>query len=681
MNREILIDMLGDEYQILEAADGEQALQIIQKESMDIDLVLLDIVMPKMDGFEVLTAMNRQGWINDIPVMIISSETQHDIMERAYELGAVDFISRPFDQFIVHKRTTNTILLYAKQRKLAGMVAEQIYEKEKQSGLMIDILSHIVEFRNGESGLHVRHVRVLTDLFLHSLQRETKQYPLTEEQMSIITTASALHDIGKIAIPDEIINKPGRLTEAEFDVMKTHSSIGAEMLGSLPIHQQEPLLRSAYQIARWHHERWDGRGYPDGLKGDDIPISAQIVALADVYDALTSERVYKPAYSHKQAVEMILDGQCGAFNPMLMKCLRDVADDLPRMLREAADNGDARGLKILAEEMQRSEALTSANHTLQLLERERMKARFFADMSREVQFEYTASPSMLMLSSFGALSLGLSESIMNPQQDERVVKIIGEENLRKFSDALHATSPEEPVINFECKLSIDGEKRWNRISCRVLWSDETPPRYLGVIGKAVDIHDEHSRMNNLEWQSSHDKLTGLFNHATARQHIESRIALRPYSKFAMLMFDMVGFKEVNDTQGRRFGDKMLAFEANRLHMSVRSGDIVARVGGDEFMIFLEYKETDTPAIQRIFRCLNCEYENLPIRISMGVARTSEVGTDYEALFRAAGQALYSAKSLGGHQISYYHEGMKDMLSAVSVIEGSKPQTSEKEQQE
>lgn len=360
MNRAILIDMLGDEYAILEAEDGEQAVELLRQWGSAIDLLLLDIVMPKMDGFEVLSVMNREGWIQDIPVMIISSETLPDIVERAYELGAVDFIFRPFDQAIVHRRTTNTILLYAKQRKLTNMVAEQIYEKEKQSGLMIDILSHIVEFRNGESGLHVRHVHVLTDLMLHRLQHTTDKYPLTEEQMNIIATASALHDIGKIAIPGEIINKPGRLTDEEYAVMKTHSAIGSDMLNSLDEYQDEPLVRTGYEIARWHHERWDGRGYPDGLKGDEIPIGAQIVALADVYDALTSERVYKKAFSHEAAIQMILDGQCGAFNPLLMDCLRDLAGDLPELLRQAEANKGARDIKTIASEVQRSEKLAEA---------------------------------------------------------------------------------------------------------------------------------------------------------------------------------------------------------------------------------------------------------------------------------------------------------------------------------
>ena len=267
--------------------------------------------------------MNKYRWIEDIPVIMISAERGSSHIERAFELGITDFISRPFDTLIVHRRVVNTILLYAKQKRLAAMVAEQIYENEHRSSLMIDILSHIVEFRNGESGLHVRHVHTLTEIMLKTLIQRTDKYHLTQTDISVISTASALHDIGKIAIPEEILNKPGRFTDEEFAIMKTHSMVGAEMLKDLLIYQDEPLVKAAYEICRWHHERWDGRGYPDGLKGDEIPISAQMVALADVYDALTSERVYKPAFSHEQAVEMILGGQCGA-------CLlytSDAADD------------------------------------------------------------------------------------------------------------------------------------------------------------------------------------------------------------------------------------------------------------------------------------------------------------------------------------------------------------------
>ena len=307
MNRSILADMLDDEYDIIEAENGKQAVSILQQHREEFSLVLLDIVMPQLDGFGVLNIMNENGWIEEVPVIMISAESSSTHVERAYQLGVTDFIGRPFDALIVHHRVVNTLFLYNKQRKLANLVAEQIYEKEKRSNLMIDVLSHIVEFRNGESGQHVRNVHILTELLLEQLVKKTDRYQLSWEDISLISTASALHDIGKIAIDEKILNKPGRLTPEEFAVMKTHSIIGAQMLEELPVYKEEQLVKVAYEICRWHHERYDGRGYPDGLRGDEIPISAQVVALADVYDALTSERVYKKAVPHEQAIQMIVN--------------------------------------------------------------------------------------------------------------------------------------------------------------------------------------------------------------------------------------------------------------------------------------------------------------------------------------------------------------------------------------
>ena len=293
MNRSILVDMLGEEYDTIEVENGLMAVSELQKRAGEISLMMLDIVMPLMDGLEVLEVMNRRRWIETVPVIMISAETNSDKISQALEMGVTDFISRPFDAKIVHRRVLNTLLSSAKQAELENLVAEQIYEKEQNSLLMIDILSHIVEFRNGESGLHVVHVRRLTEVLLKQLASKRPDYELSVGKIALISEASALHDIGKIAIDEKILNKPGRLTNEEFQIMKQHSSIGAQMLDGLGVHQGEPLVRIAYQICRWHHERWDGRGYPDGLKGDDIPIAAQVVAMADVYDALTSERVYK----------------------------------------------------------------------------------------------------------------------------------------------------------------------------------------------------------------------------------------------------------------------------------------------------------------------------------------------------------------------------------------------------
>ena len=332
MNREILKEILGKEYQILEACDGEEALKMLEQYGTEISLVLLDIIMPKMDGFEVLAYMNRDKWIEDIPVIMISSEGSESYIRRAYELGASDYISRPFDTKVVYQRVINMIKLYAKQRRLIHLVTDQIYEKEKNNRMMTGILSQIVEFRNGESGLHVLHINILTQLLLEKLMRKSENYDLSWSQQHMIATASALHDIGKIGIDEKILNKPGKLTKEEFEAMKQHTIIGARMLDSLEMYHDEEMMKYAYEICRWHHERYDGKGYPDGLKGEEIPISAQVVSLADVYDALVSDRVYKKAYSHEKAMEMILNGECGMFNPLLLECLVEIQDKVRKEL-------------------------------------------------------------------------------------------------------------------------------------------------------------------------------------------------------------------------------------------------------------------------------------------------------------------------------------------------------------
>ena len=334
MNRMILKEILGGDYSILEAENGQECLEKMQAEAGNIALVLLDINMPVMDGFEVLKAMNANHTIEDTPVIMISSEDSDAAIRRSYELGASDYVNRPFDARIVYRRVTNTIKLYAKQRQLVQMVSDQIRARENNTDTLVGVLSHIVEFRNGESGSHVRHIRIITEMLLHRLLEISSNYSITAEQQDLIPLASALHDIGKIGIDEKILNKPGKLTPEEFKVIQTHSMLGAKMLHDLDGFAEQPLLQTAYEIARWHHERWDGRGYPDGLKGDEIPISAQLVSLADVYDALTSERCYKKAFSHEKAVQMILNGECGAFNPLLLQCLTDIQADLKEELQQ-----------------------------------------------------------------------------------------------------------------------------------------------------------------------------------------------------------------------------------------------------------------------------------------------------------------------------------------------------------
>lgn len=343
MNRAILNEMLKDEYCILEAANGRTALDMVDRYGDELSLVLLDIVMPGISGFEVLADLSRRSGIDNLPFIMISSEDSDDMVLRAYELrayelGASDYINRPFDSRVVRRRVSNTIRLYAKQRRLTSLLSQQYNERVKNSRMLIDIMAGVMELRNGESGRHVTNIEKLTELLLGCLVQRSGTIFLDNEERSTIALASALHDIGKMSIDDAILNKPGRLTPEEFEIMKTHTTIGADMLRELGSHHAgNALMEYAYQIARWHHERWDGKGYPDGLKGDEIPIAAQVVSVADVYDALTSVRVYKDAIPHKEAIQMILDGKCGTFNPLLLDCLLEVQDRIAETLARPAD--------------------------------------------------------------------------------------------------------------------------------------------------------------------------------------------------------------------------------------------------------------------------------------------------------------------------------------------------------
>lgn len=499
MNRELLAAILEEEYDIIQVNDGVQAVDCLQRHAEEISLLLLDIVMPHMDGFEVLSYMNKEHWIDSIPVVIISSENSPIYIKRGYDLGATDFIGKPFDANMVLRRSANAILLGAKQRRMTSIVSNQIYEREKSSKLMINILSHIVEFRNGESGLHVLHIQTITEMLLRQLvQKENNRYALSKEQIRMITTASALHDIGKISIPDEILNKPGRLTAEEFAVIKGHSMAGANMLSELPLDQkEEPLVKTAYEICRWHHERYDGGGYPDGLKGEEIPVSAQVVALADVYDALTSERCYKDAYSHEKAIEMILAGQCGAFNPLMLECLLDISSSLKKKMGyKSKERYEQTDLSDIASRFHDFE-MDSSEKIVQQLEFERMRYNFLAEGSRNIVFTYTISPPLLTFNQAGCKRSGITEPSFSPLQSGVLKDLVEEQSLKRLIRKITQATRETPDVTSNLFLTDGKNPCHYRCKCRVIWTDGAEKGYTGVVGKLTDITDDYMVMENV----------------------------------------------------------------------------------------------------------------------------------------------------------------------------------------
>lgn len=676
LNRAILADMLKDDYEILEARDGVEAVATVQQHDNEIALMLLDIVMPKMDGFEVLKVMNKGGWIDHIPVIMISAEASSQYISKAYDMGVTDYIVRPFDSKVVHHKANNTIMLHAKQKMLQGMVTEQIYQREKQSGQMVEILSNIVEFRNGESGLHVLHVRMITEMILKKLAEKTDKYNLDKEKISMISTASMFHDIGKIAIDEKILNKPGRFTAEEFEIMKTHAAIGADMLKKAAWREGGGLLELGYDICRWHHERYDGRGYPDGLAGEEIPIWAQAVAMADVYEALTSKRVYKPAYMHEKSLLMIVDGECGAFNPLLIECLKELAPALKTGLklnavREAREYDMQNGTGRL---MDKGEAIAS-DRTLKLLEKERIKYQFFASMSQEIQFEYDRAADMVILPAWSAKHFGIDELIMCPMKNKKLKQILSAETLEDIKKKILAATPKDTIIKGSYCIRVGDRDNWHKLTMRVMWEDEEALSenavFTGVIGKFANVDNDYRRMDNLKQMASHDMLTGLYNHMSGRALIEEKISSGGKKKFGMILFDLDYFKHANDYYGHLFGDEVLQHVAERLRDNLRQEDIIIRVGGDEFLVFMEYTGDFEAQVSRVFRAVTGQYGSFYISVSMGASTLPEHGTDYEKLFYAADQALYTSKRGGRNQYKFYDDSMKGTLSVLSPIDGDR----------
>ena len=380
---------------------------------------------------------------------------------------------------------SNTIKLYAKQRKLTNMVANEIFEKERNGSLMITILSHIVEFRNGESGMHVMNIGTLTEILLNQISKKDDKYYLPYAERDLIVKASALHDIGKISIPEEVLNKPGKLTDEEFEAMKQHTVIGYQMLSDLGF-QDEPLVKVSREITRWHHERYDGRGYPDGLKGDEIPLSAQIVSLADVYDALTSERVYKPAFSHEKAIQMILNGECGAFNPLLLECLVEAQDAIRQGLAQPNRAFNSyEDLKSIAPAIQDAETLDVTEYALDQLENEREKNHFLTEISRQLQFDYNKSLDLLHIPVWAAKRLGTPAQIKDPLHTEAFANLISHDLVELLSKAITETTPQDPLVRLDCTVTSNGEAYDCIIITKTVWSQEEEPILVGVIGKIM----------------------------------------------------------------------------------------------------------------------------------------------------------------------------------------------------
>ena len=444
--------------------------------------------------------MKQRQWLEDVPTVMISAETGSSYIEQAFELGAADCINRPFSATVVRRRIINTILLHTRRQEMMDILTSRVYRQEKSSEVMLSILSFAVEYRNGEGGSHMSGVEYLTGLLLRRLLAVTEQYSLAPEDVDLICTASALHDIGKLLVPEDILQKPGKLTGEEFAIIKTHTKLGAQILSELPMHRNEKLVKYAIEICRWHHERWNGEGYPDGLSGDHIPIAAQVVSLADAYDALTSKRSYKQAFSHEKAIEMIHNGECGSYNPLLLRCLDDVSDTAKQGMKDAGQT--VAPLRRVVEDLYKGQDLTAARMTQQL-EDAYAKQDFFTSLSDELWFDYTAQPSSLHLSRGLAEQTGLPSVMLEPLQSPTLQMYLGKELTEGLKRQLEGLTLEETRLDLTTKLRLRGRLRRCQLSVQITWSARKQKRCAALLGKVTNIENRSQCIEQLRAEIQH----------------------------------------------------------------------------------------------------------------------------------------------------------------------------------
>lgn len=684
LNRAILNDLFYREYCVVEAENGEEALEFIERYGDKIAIILLDIMMPVMDGFGVLREMTNRHLIDKYPVFLITAEDSDEVINRGYDMGVVDVIHKPFNPSVIRRRVGNTVELYARRFHMESIIEEQTRELENQADklketslAMVDALSTVIEFRDCESGQHIQRIRRICKSLITEIMKVNPSYGFSSQQIEEISVAAAMHDIGKIAIPDYILNKPGKLTFQEFEIMKEHTIRGCEILESVPYIHDSSSYRYYYDICRWHHEKWDGNGYPDGIKGDEIPIWAQVVALADCYDALISKRVYKPAYPHAQAIRMIIRGECGAFNPILLDCFSKVSKTLESLKPDDETQVfTSKYMHLKPEELMPpardavGQSLAQdgvTDRTLRLLEMERERYRVLTDMTKDIIFTYYRQSDTIEFSDRYKEIFHDETKYGNVKQAMAVDDRIRHSDRVKLFAKIDRLSLEDRAFHMELQLKVDGGKYlWYEIFVYSIWDEDNPDTFISLLGKLTDISKQKEEVNMWKQQASLDSLTGLLNRKTMERTIEELTSGKEKQPFAFLMLDIDNFKNINDGLGHLFGDHVLREVARIILSKLRASDVIGRIGGDEFVIIMKdicEEESIRKKAQDIceaFRsAVTYDGKSINISSSIGISRFPFDGGDYEILLKKADIALYATKRGGKDGYTFYKTELEE----------------------
>lgn len=503
LNRAILANILEQDYDIIEVTGGEEALAALQSYRGEISALLLDIVMPGMGGFEVLEEMRRRQLLDEVPTIMISAETGNAYIDRAFTLGAFDYISRPFAPAVVRHRIINTILMHTKKQQLMDVAAGWFHRQEKNSEVLVSVLCYGLEYRCGERGLHMKGVGRLTAMLLRRLLEVTDRYPLSADDIEVIAMAARLHDIGKLLVPSELLKKPSPLSAEELVQVRRHTLLGAQIVSGLMQYRNEELVKYAVTVCRFHHERWNGDGYPEGLAGDAIPIAAQVVSLADAYDALTSKRSYKEAYTHEQALEMIRAGESGSFNPLLLRCLDDISEEVRQYVAERNRVQDSE-VRRAVEELYGRQDIMAARVTHQI-EEASAKQEYFSALTEELWFEYTVQPSAVNLSRGACEQTGLPAVTVDPQNNVDFLAVVGSDTVRALRERLETLPSDETHIELMVDIMLGGRLRRCRLTALVIRSVSSS--VIGcscLVGKVDDINDSYARLEEYDRESENE---------------------------------------------------------------------------------------------------------------------------------------------------------------------------------